>query len=98
MTARPNIDARLENWGNAMAGARPRGGVDTADAWRVESAWRQLPERHRMLLRLCYIKGAQPEEIYRKLAIPRRATDEFTERLSQAKAAIEEIVTVNNSK
>lgn len=92
MTGRPNIDARLENWADVMNGARPRGGVDTPDAWNVERAWQALPQAQRDLLYWCYIKRAVPEVICRKLAIPHRPIADFVERLGQAKAAIQCVI------
>jgi hypothetical protein len=88
LTGRPNIDARLENWANVMTDARPRGGVDTPDAWNVERAWQALPQAQRDLLYWCYIKRAVPEVICRKLKISHRPIAGFIERLASAKVSI----------
>lgn len=88
MTGRPNIDARLENWGIVMTGAPSRTRPDTPDAWNVERAWRALPQAQRDLLYWCYIKRAVPEVICRKLAIPQKPIADFIDRLGLAKTAI----------
>lgn len=90
MTGRPNIDARLENWGE-WCQARTSQRVDAADAWEIERHMRTLAAPHRELLTWCYVKRAVPEVICRKLAIPHRPIGDFIERLAAAKTAIEKL-------
>jgi hypothetical protein len=74
--------------GNVWSGNEVRIPIDDVDAVRIELAMRQVTVQHRMLLDWCYIEQAQVDLICRKMSIPSRPPDVFTDLLAQAQEAI----------
>jgi len=66
--------------------------LDEADAAAIERNMRLLSYRDRVLLKLCYIDMAQPNEVCRKLSIAHRPATVFVDRFRQAQATIEALV------
>jgi hypothetical protein len=60
----PSLDERLKNWGRGS-----RGGQGSADAMRIEQAWRQLEPRQREVLRMVYVWNVSRHLICRRLRI-----------------------------
>jgi hypothetical protein len=83
-----SIDARLDNWASAS-----RGSYDSADAARIEGAWRRLAVRQRDLLRMVYLWRAGREVICRRLGIPRYPRCRYELELVSAKQALVGLLT-----
>jgi len=90
-TASRSIDARLDNWASAN-----RGPYDSADAARIEWAWRRLAVRQRDLLRMAYLWRAGREVICRRLGIPRHPWCRYEIELASAKQALLSLLTDNS--
>lgn len=66
--------------------------LDEQDAAAIERNMRLLSHRDRLLLKLCYIDMAHPNEVCRKLSIAHRPATVFVDRFRQAQATIESLV------
>ncbi|MEH6435792.1 hypothetical protein [Massilia sp. DD77] len=86
---------QLEREANGEKPTGERRKVDEADAQAIEDAMRLLSYRDRVLLKLCYIDQARPEEVCRKLSIAHRPMTVFVNVFRQAQATVESLVKMN---